>query len=55
MEGARALALVAREVERALRGAVRRARRAGYSWAEVGEALGMTKQSAWERFADKER
>jgi len=46
---------VSDEVERALREAVHRARDAGYSWAEVGEALGMTKQSAWERFADKER
>ena len=28
------------------------ARRAGYSWAEVGTALGVSRQSAWERWHD---
>ena len=31
--------------------AVADARRAGVSWREIGEALGMTRQSAWGRFA----
>jgi hypothetical protein len=29
-------------------------RRAGKSWTEIGQALGMTKQSAWERFAGED-
>jgi hypothetical protein len=34
-----------------LRDQVGRARQAGCSWTEVGEALGTTKQAAWERFS----
>jgi hypothetical protein len=30
--------------------AVRREREAGRSWAEIGRALGVTRQSAWERY-----
>ena len=30
---------------------VRRARQLGASWADIGRALGMTRQSAWERFS----
>jgi ClpX C4-type zinc finger len=33
---------------------VRRARALGATWARVGEALGMTRQSAWERFSGEE-
>jgi hypothetical protein len=48
----------ARAVERALdklmREQVRRARGAGCSWTEVGNAVGTTKQAAWERFAGEE-
>ena len=29
---------------------VREARRQGASWGQIGEALGIAKQSAWERF-----
>ena len=32
--------------------AVRMAKAAGFSWDEIGDALGMSKQSAWEKFAD---
>jgi hypothetical protein len=28
------------------------AREAGRSWTEIGNALGVTKQTAWQRFAD---
>ena len=55
METIRALRRVSGEVETALQEAVRKARRAGYSWTEIGEALGMTKQSAWERFTNEEQ
>ena len=30
---------------------VRKARALGATWAEIGDALGMTRQSAWERFS----
>lgn len=33
---------------------VRRARELGATWARIGEALGMTRQSAWGRFSDEE-
>jgi hypothetical protein len=33
---------------------VRRARQLGATWAQVGDALGITRQSAWERFAAEE-
>jgi len=29
---------------------IRVARRSGATWAQIGEALGTTKQAAWERF-----
>lgn len=37
-------------VERELFDRVVRIRREGYSYAEIGKALGVTRQAAWERF-----
>jgi hypothetical protein len=34
--------------------AVRLLRERGFTWARVGEALGMTRQSAWERYSGEE-
>ncbi|MGO8958761.1 MAG: ClpX C4-type zinc finger protein [Streptosporangiaceae bacterium] len=42
------------QVERNLVGWVGRARSLGVTWARIGEALGMTRQSAWERFSGEE-
>lgn len=42
------------QVERHLTGYVRKARELGGTWARIGEALGMTRQSAWERFSGEE-
>ena len=39
------------QVEETLNGWVGRARDLGATWAQVGTVLGMTRQSAWERFA----
>ena len=39
------------QVEESLLGWVRRARTLGATWAQIGDALGITRQSAWERFA----
>jgi len=51
------LPLVARagaQVEDTLVRWVRRGRELGATWARIGEALGMTRQSAWERFSGEE-
>jgi hypothetical protein len=42
------------QIEENLTGWVRRARALGATWARIGEALGMTRQSAWERFSGEE-
>ncbi|HEY2638986.1 MAG TPA: ClpX C4-type zinc finger protein [Streptosporangiaceae bacterium] len=42
------------QVDRNLAGWVGRARSLGVTWARIGEALGMTRQSAWERFSGEE-
>jgi ClpX C4-type zinc finger len=39
------------QVEETLQGWVGRARTLGATWAQIGDVLGMTRQSAWERFA----
>ena len=33
---------------------VRQARADGYTWTQIGQALGMSKQAAWERFSGEE-
>jgi len=48
------IARVADQVEGSLTTWVRRVRSRGVSWARIGEALDMTRQSAWERFSDRE-
>jgi hypothetical protein len=34
---------------------VSKAREASHSWTEIGEALGVTKQTAWQRFSGEIR
>src|SRR3954471_17530112 len=41
-------------IDQALGGHVKRVRAPSVSWARIGDALGMTRQSAWERFSDEE-
>ncbi|MGA2530440.1 MAG: ClpX C4-type zinc finger protein [Acidimicrobiales bacterium] len=43
-----------RNVDRAVAHHVAALRARGVSWARIGEALGMTRQSAWERFSGEE-
>ena len=45
------MAVVAQQVETDLRSWVRELRRRGVTWSKIGVALGITRQSAWERFA----
>jgi ATP-dependent protease Clp ATPase subunit len=42
------------QVERHLIGYVRKARARGVTWNRIGAALGVTRQSAWERFSGEE-
>lgn len=49
-----AIASVADQVEDSLRVWVHRVRDRGVSWARIGEALSMTRQSAWGRFSGEE-
>ena len=48
------IASVATQVEDNLRVWVQRLRDRGVSWARIGEALGMARQSAWERFSGED-
>jgi hypothetical protein len=48
------VARAADQVEKDLAGWVGRARELGATWARIGEALGMTRQSAWARFSGEE-
>jgi hypothetical protein len=41
-------------VERTVRRHVTALKERGVSWARIGESLGMTRQSAWERFSGEE-
>ncbi len=48
------VAAVSRQVEGELAEAVAEARARGITWTRIGAALGMTRQSAWERFSGEE-
>ncbi|NYE70902.1 hypothetical protein [Microlunatus parietis] len=41
------------QVERAVRDHVRALRKRKISWERIGRALGVSRQTAWERFADE--
>jgi DNA invertase Pin-like site-specific DNA recombinase len=43
---------LARAVDKLQRQLVRQAREGGQSWTEIGEALGVSRQAAWERFSN---
>ena len=42
------------QVEEAVMDRIQRLRRRGVTWARLGEALGVSRQSAWERFSTDE-
>jgi hypothetical protein len=50
-----AMADAARELDDAMRRAVRGLRRKGYSWAEIAARLGVTRQAAQQRWGGSER
>ena len=53
LEGLRVAQGIEKAIDKVLREQVRRARDAGCSWSDIGEALGTTKQAAWERFSSE--
>ena len=55
LDALRALTVGEAELDRLRRSTVRAARAAGATWDEIGEALGMTRQSAWEFFSRETR
>ena len=55
LDALRALTAGEAELDRLRRSTVRAARAAGATWDEIGEALGMTRQSAWEYFSRETR
>ena len=48
------MAAAGTQVESNLSRFVMRARELGATWAAIGSSLGMTRQSAWERFSGEE-
>ncbi|MBW0012792.1 ClpX C4-type zinc finger protein [Mycobacterium sp.] len=48
------MAAVADHVETELGSWVRELRRRGMAWSTIGAALGITRQSAWERFSERQ-
>jgi len=48
------VAAASTQVDQQLTGWVRQARSRGITWTRIGEALGMTRQSAWERFSGED-
>jgi ATP-dependent Clp protease ATP-binding subunit ClpX len=48
------IAAAAEQVQRHLTAWVHQARERGITWTRIGEALGMTRQSAWERFSGED-
>ena len=51
LEGLCESAGLARAVGKLQRDLVRRARDGGRTWTEIGEALGVSRQAAWERYS----
>jgi uncharacterized NAD(P)/FAD-binding protein YdhS len=54
LDGVREARGIERALDKVLRDQVRRAHEAGCSWTAVGDALGTSKQAAWERFSGEE-
>ncbi|HET9731893.1 MAG TPA: hypothetical protein VFP54_04380 [Acidimicrobiales bacterium] len=53
LEGLRVAQGVEKAIDKLVREQVGRARNAGCSWSDIGEALGTTKQAAWERYSNE--
>ena len=51
LEGLREACRVATALDKLTRESIQQARAAGHSWTQIGQALGVTKQAAWERYS----
>jgi hypothetical protein len=51
LEGLREACRVATALDKLTRESVQQARAAGHTWTEIGRALSVTKQAAWERYS----
>jgi hypothetical protein len=51
LDGLREACRLSIALDKLTRESVERAREAGHSWTQIGEALGVTKQTAWERYS----
>ena len=47
------MAILADDLDNAIRQAIDGLRALGYSWAEIGSRLGITRQAAWQRWGGK--
>lgn len=54
LDGLREACRVSIALDKLTRESVQRAREAGHSWTQIGEALGVTKQTAWERYSGED-
>ena len=54
LDGLREARRVATALDKLIRESVRRARAAGHSWTEIGQALDVSKQAAWERYSGED-
>ena len=54
LDGLRDACCLSTALDKLTRESVQRAREAGHSWAEIGRALGVTKQTAWERYSGED-
>jgi hypothetical protein len=54
LDGLREACRVSTALDKLTRESVQRAREAGHSWTQIGEALGVTKQTAWERYSGED-
>ena len=54
LEGLREACRIATALDKLTRESVGCARDAGHSWTQIGQALGVTKQAAWQRYSDED-
>jgi hypothetical protein len=55
LDGLREVCGAAVALDKLTRESVQKARAAGHSWTQIGQALGVSKQAAWERFSGEDR
>jgi uncharacterized NAD(P)/FAD-binding protein YdhS len=54
LDGLRDACRLSTALDKLIRESVQRAREAGHSWTQIGQALGVSKQTAWERYSGED-